>query len=279
LELFDGDDGKVLELERIIAAKMGFDSVYDVAGQTYSRKVDYQVLSCLAGVAQSAHKFSNDVRLLSHLKEAEEPFEDAQVGSSAMAYKRNPMRSERIAALSRYILANAQNPAFTAAEQWFERTLDDSANKRMAVPETFLAADGALSLYNNVIGGLAVYPKMIERHLADELPFMVTENILMSGVRKGGDRQELHEAIRRHSTAAARQVKLEGGRNDLLERIAADPAFRLSEAELAALVDAKGLTGRAERQTEEFLAKARAALARPENAALLAGGYDDQVRV
>ncbi|MDR1060492.1 MAG: adenylosuccinate lyase [Clostridiales bacterium] len=277
LELFDGDHAKVLELERRIAAKMGFDAAYDVCGQTYPRKVDYFVLSALSGIAQSAQKFSNDIRLLSHLKEAEEPFEDGQIGSSAMAYKRNPMRCERMAALSRYLVSDAMNAALTAGAQWFERTLDDSANRRMSVPEAFLCADAILSLYINVAGGLKIYPKMIERHLEEELPFMLTENILMACVKKGGDRQALHEAIRRHANAAAAQVKQLGGRNDLLDRIGADPAFGLTRGELGALMSAKGLTGRAAEQTGEYLAKVEAALR--ENADLLGEPYEDQITV
>ncbi|MDR1439351.1 MAG: adenylosuccinate lyase [Clostridiales bacterium] len=278
LELFDGDRGKVAELERKIAAKMGFAGAYGVSGQTYSRKIDYFVLSALSGIAQSAQKFSNDVRLLSHLKEAEEPFEDAQIGSSAMAYKRNPMRSERISSLSRYLMADAANAALTAGAQWFERTLDDSANKRMSVPEAFLCADAILSLYINVAGGLKVYPKMIERHLAEELPFMLTENILMACAKKGGDRQALHESIRRHANAAAAQVKQLGARNDLMDRIAADPAFKLDKAELAAIMSAKGLTGMAAEQTDGYLAAVRDALR--QNAALLDGQpYVDHITV
>ena len=254
LELFEGDRAKVKKLDSLIAEKMGFSDTYPVSGQTYSRKVDYNVLSVLCSIAQSATKFSNDIRLLSNLKQAEEPFESKQIGSSAMAYKRNPMRSERIASLSRYVITDSLNPAVTAATQWFERTLDDSANKRISVPEAFLAVDAVLSLYINVIGGLKLYPKMIERDLNRELPFMATENILMYCVKvKGGDRQELHEAIRRHSVAAAAVVKEEGGENDLLSRILADPVFGLTEAELASIMDVKQFVGCAETQTEEFL--------------------------
>ena len=253
LSLFEGNHEKVKQLEAIIAKKMGFSGVYPVSGQTYSRKIDFQVLSVLSGIAQSAHKFSNDIRLLSHLKEVDEPFEDKQIGSSAMAYKRNPMRSERIAALSRHIIANAQNPAQTAAGQWFERTLDDSANRRLAIPEGFLGTDAVLSLVVNIVSGMTVYPKMMEKHLKDELPFMATEHILMHCTAKGGDRQALHEAIRQHSVEAAKQVKLHGKPNDLLERVAADGSFGLSKAELDALLSAHAFTGRAAQQTDEFL--------------------------
>jgi len=253
LALFDGDHEKVKRLEEKIAEKMGFEGVYKVSGQTYSRKVDYYVLSVLSGIAQSAAKFSNDIRLLSHLKEIEEPFETGQVGSSAMAYKRNPMRSERMSSLARYVIVNAQNPAFTASSQWFERTLDDSANSRISIPEAFLAVDGILSLYINIVEGLTVYPKMIKKHLNEELPFMATENILMYCVKKGGDRQALHERIRLHSMAAANAVKMEGKENDLLKRILEDEAFGLTEDELNALTDVRKFTGRAKEQTEEFL--------------------------
>jgi adenylosuccinate lyase len=254
LQLFNGDDKKVIKLEKLIAEKIGFDKVCEVSGQTYSRKVDSFVLNVLSGIAQSAHKFSNDIRLLSHLKEVEEPFESKQIGSSAMAYKRNPMRSERIASLSRYVLCDTLNPAITASVQWFERTLDDSANRRIAIPEAFLAVDAILLLYINIISGLNVYPKVIEKHLNEELPFMATENILMYCVgNKGGDRQELHEAIRQHSILAGRKVKEEGAENDLLQRILADKKFGLDEAELMGLVDAHKFVGRAKEQTEEFL--------------------------
>lgn len=253
LSLFEGDHEKVKLLEKKIANKMGFDSVYKVSGQTYSRKVDYYVLSVLSGIAQSASKFSNDIRLLSHLKEVDEPVEAKQIGSSAMAYKRNPMRSERITSLARYVITVAQNPAFTAGSQWLERTLDDSANSRISIPEAFLAVDGILSLYMNIVEGLTVYPKMIKKHLDEELPFMATENILMYCVKNGGDRQELHERIRLHSKAAANKVKQEGSDNDLLMRILADESFGLTEAELNILTDAPRFTGRAKEQTEEFL--------------------------
>ncbi len=256
LELFGGDKEKATGLEKLIAAKMGFDGVYPVSGQTYSRKVDYRALSALSGIAQSATKFATDIRLLSHLKEVDEPFEEKQVGSSAMAYKRNPMRSERICSLSRYIICDEQNAAFTASAQWFERTLDDSANKRISVPEAFLAADAVLSLYRNVISGLTVYPKIVSRHLQDEIPFMATENILMYCVEnKGGDRQQLHEAIREHSVAAAKKAKTTGEPNDLLERIAADSVFALTDAELNELTDPALFTGCAAYQTEKFISE------------------------
>lgn len=261
LALFDGDAQKVKQLEQKIAQKVGFDAVYSVSGQTYSRKVDYFVLSVLSGIAQSAYKFSNDFRLLSHLKEFDEPFESGQIGSSAMAYKRNPMRSERIAALSRYAIVGGMNPAITASGQWFERTLDDSANKRLSIPETFLAIDGVLALYINIISGAEVYPKMIEKHLMEELPFMATENILMYCVKKGGDRQALHEAIRRHSVAAQKEIKQNGAPNNLLERILNDAAFGLTAEELAQIVDAEKFTGLAKEQTEDFVQEVRAVLA------------------
>lgn len=253
LELFEGDHEKVKMLDSIIAKKMGFKGIYPVSGQTYSRKVDSQILNILSGIAQSAAKFSNDIRLLQHLKEIEEPFEKGQIGSSAMAYKRNPMRSERIASLSRYVISTALNPAMTASYQWFERTLDDSANKRISVPEAFLATDAILNLYINVVDGLVVYPKVIEQHLMKELPFMATENIMMDAVKKGGDRQELHEAIRLHSMEAAKIVKIHGGENDLLERIASDPIFMTSMEELERLLSPEKYVGRAPEQTAEFL--------------------------
>lgn len=254
LELFEGDHEKVKEADRRIAAKMGFGECFSVSGQTYSRKLDAYVLNTLAGVAESAHKFSNDIRLLQHLKEVEEPFEKNQIGSSAMAYKRNPMRSERIAALSRYVMVDALNPAVTAATQWFERTLDDSANKRLSVPEAFLAVDAILELYLNVADGLVVYPKVIERHLLAELPFMATENIMMDAVKAGGDRQELHEKIRQYSMQAGDRVKREGLDNNLLELIAADEAFHTDLAKLNALLKPENYVGRAPEQTAEFLA-------------------------
>ena len=253
LELFDGDLEKVKKIDGLIAEKMGFDGCYPVSGQTYSRKIDSRVLNVLAGIAQSAHKFSNDIRLLQHLKEIEEPFEKNQIGSSAMAYKRNPMRSERIAALSNFVIAGALNPAITASTQWFERTLDDSANKRLSVSESFLAIDGVLELYMNITSGLVVYPKVIEARLRAELPFMATENIMMDAVKAGGDRQVLHEKIRQHSMAAGKRVKEEGADNDLLDRIAADPDFNMTKEQLLALMKPENFTGCAESQTEDFL--------------------------
>ena len=253
LELFDGDLEKVKKIDGLIAEKMGFDGCYPVSGQTYSRKIDSRVLNVLAGIAQSAHKFSNDIRLLQHLKEIEEPFEKNQIGSSAMAYKRNPMRSERIAALSNFVIAGSLNPAITASTQWFERTLDDSANKRLSVSESFLAIDGVLELYMNITSGLVVYPKVIEARLMSELPFMATENIMMDAVKAGGDRQVLHEKIRQHSMAAGKRVKEEGADNDLLDRIAADPDFNMTKEQLLALMKPENFTGCAESQTEDFL--------------------------
>ena len=253
LELFDGNIEKVKKIDPMIAEKMGFDACYPVSGQTYSRKVDTRVLNVLAGIAQSAHKFSNDIRLLQHLKEIEEPFEKSQIGSSAMAYKRNPMRSERIAALANFVMTDALNPAITASTQWFERTLDDSANKRLSVSEAFLACDGILELYMNVSSGLVVYPKVIRSRLMKELPFMATENIMMDAVKLGGDRQELHEKIREHSMAAGKRIKEEGEENDLLDRIAADPAFNMTKEQLLALMEPENFTGCAESQTEAFL--------------------------
>ena len=253
LELFEGDHEKCRELDRKIAQKMGYQACFAVSGQTYSRKLDSQMLNILSGIAQSAAKFSNDIRLLQHLKEVEEPFEKNQIGSSAMAYKRNPMRSERIASLARYVIADALNPAMTMATQWFERTLDDSANKRISVPEAFLAVDGILNLYNNVADGLVVYPKVIHQHMLRELPFMATENIMMDAVKRGGNRQELHERIRVHSMEAARVVKEQGGENDLLSRIAADPVFGVTLEELHDIVKPEKYVGRAPRQTEDFL--------------------------
>ncbi len=252
-ELFEGDTEKVKQLEAKIAEKMGFSGVQPVSGQTYSRKVDSFVLNVLSGIAQSAMKFSNDLRLLQHLKEIEEPFEKNQIGSSAMAYKRNPMRSERISSLSRYVIADTINPAITAATQWFERTLDDSANKRISMPEAFLAIDGILNLYINVADGLVVYPKVIAARLNKELPFMATENIMMHAVKKGGDRQQLHEAIRVHSQAAARVVKEDGGENDLVDRLASDPLFNLSKEEITSLLKPENFVGLAPQQTREFL--------------------------
>ena len=244
LELFEGDHEKCKELDRRIAKKMGYNACFAVSGQTYSRKLDTQVLNVLSGIAQSAAKFSNDIRLLQHLKEVEEPFEKNQIGSSAMAYKRNPMRSERIGSLSRYVMVDVLNGAFTTATQWFERTLDDSANKRLSIPEAFLAIDGILNLYANVTDGLVVYPKVIEQRLRKELPFMATENIMMDAVKRGGDRQELHEKIRQHSMAASRVVKEEGGENDLLERIANDKSFGVTLEELEAILQPSKYVGR-----------------------------------
>lgn len=253
LELFEGDHEKCKELDRRIAKKMGYSACFAVSGQTYSRKLDTQVLNVLSGIAQSAAKFSNDIRLLQHLKEVEEPFEKNQIGSSAMAYKRNPMRSERIGSLSRYVMVDVLNGAFTTATQWFERTLDDSANKRLSIPEAFLAIDGILNLYANVTDGLVVYPKVIEQRLRKELPFMATENIMMDAVKRGGDRQELHEKIRQHSMAASRVVKEEGGENDLLERIANDKSFGVTLEELEAILQPSKYVGRAPQQTTDFL--------------------------
>ena len=254
LELFDGDQETIDKIDPMIAEKMGFRSCYPVSGQTYSRKVDTRVLNILAGIAASAHKMSNDIRLLQHLKEVEEPFEKSQIGSSAMAYKRNPMRSERIASLSRYVMIDALNPAITYATLWFERTLDDSANKRLSVPEGFLAIDGILDLCLNVVDGLVVYPKVIEKRLMSELPFMATENIMMDAVKAGGDRQELHERIRELSMEAGKNVKVEGKDNNLLELIAADPAFNLTLEDLQKSMDPSRYTGRAKEQTEAFIA-------------------------
>ena len=254
LELFDGDQETIDKIDPMIAEKMGFKSCYPVSGQTYSRTVDTRVLNILAGIAASAHKMSNDIRLLQHLKEVEEPFEKSQIGSSAMAYKRNPMRSERIASLSRYVMIDALNPAITSATQWFERTLDDSANKRLSVPEGFLAIDGILDLCLNVVDGLVVYPKVIEKRLMSELPFMATENIMMDAVKAGGDRQELHERIRELSMEAGKNVKVEGKDNNLLELIAADPAFNLTLEDLQKSMDPSRYTGRAKEQTEAFIA-------------------------
>ncbi len=253
LELFDGDQETIDKIDPMIAEKMGFKECYPVSGQTYSRKVDTRVLNVLAGIAASAHKFSNDIRLLQHLKEVEEPFEKSQIGSSAMAYKRNPMRSERIASLSRFVMVDALNPAITSATQWFERTLDDSANKRLSVPEGFLAIDGILDLCLNVVDGLVVYPKVIEKRLRSELPFMATENIMMDAVKAGGDRQELHERIRELSMGAGRNVKVEGKENNLLELIAADPAFNMSLEDLQKTMEPSRYTGRAQVQVEAFL--------------------------
>ncbi|MBE5921327.1 MAG: adenylosuccinate lyase [Lachnospiraceae bacterium] len=252
LELFNGDHEKIKKLDHMIAEKMGFAGVYPVSGQTYSRKVDTRVLNVLAGIAASAHKFSNDIRLLQHLKEIEEPFEKNQIGSSAMAYKRNPMRSERIASLANYVMADVMNPAIVSATQWFERTLDDSANKRLSIPEGFLAVDGILDLYLNVVDGLVVYDKVITKHLMAELPFMATENIMMDAVKRGGDRQVLHEKIRELSMIAGANVKREGLENNLLELIAADPDFGVTLEELKANLDPSKYVGRSKEQVEEF---------------------------
>ena len=276
LELFDGDHEKIKKIDKLIAKKMGFADCYPVSGQTYSRKVDSRVLNVLAGIASSAHKFSNDIRLLQHLKEVEEPFEKSQIGSSAMAYKRNPMRSERIASLSRYVMSDLMNPYITAATQWFERTLDDSANKRISVTEAFLAIDGILDLYMNVADGLVVYEKVIEKHIMAELPFMATENIMMDAVKRGGDRQELHEKIRTLSMEAGRNVKERGLDNNLLELIAAEPSFNITLEELKKQMDPSKYTGRSKEQVEDFLKE----VIRPileENGALL--GLEAEINV
>ena len=276
LELFDGDNEKIKKIDKLIAKKMGFTDCYPVSGQTYSRKVDSRVLNVLAGIASSAHKFSNDIRLLQHLKEVEEPFEKSQIGSSAMAYKRNPMRSERIASFSRYVMSDLMNPYITAATQWFERTLDDSANKRLSVPEAFLAIDGILDLYMNVADGLVVYEKVIEKHIMAELPFMATENIMMDAVKRGGDRQELHEKIRTLSMEAGRNVKERGLDNNLLELIAAEPSFNITLEELKKQMDPSKYTGRSKEQVEDFLKE----VIRPileENRALL--GLEAEINV
>ena len=276
LELFDGDHEKIKKIDKLIAKKMGFADCYPVSGQTYSRKVDSRVLNVLAGIASSAHKFSNDIRLLQHLKEVEEPFEKSQIGSSAMAYKRNPMRSERIASLSRYVMSDLMNPYITAATQWFERTLDDSANKRLSVPEAFLAIDGILDLYMNVADGLVVYEKVIDKHIMAELPFMATENIMMDAVKRGGDRQELHEKIRTLSMEAGRNVKERGLDNNLLELIAAEPSFNITLEELKKQMDPSKYTGRSKEQVEDFLKE----VIRPileENRALL--GLEAEINV
>ena len=253
MELFDGDGEKVKELDQKIAEKLDFSGTYHVTGQTYSRKVDFQVLQVLSGIAQSAYKFSNDIRLLAHMKEIEEPFEKSQVGSSAMAYKRNPMRSERMASIARFIISNSINPALNTTGQWLERTLDDSANRRLSIPEGFLATDGLLSLYINVADGLVVYPKVIEKHLQEELPFMATETILMEGVKRGGDRQVLHEAIRKHSLATAESIKVHGQENNLVERLGEDPEFNMTEDEIRDMIRPERFVGRSVQQVEEFV--------------------------
>ena len=253
LELFDGDQETIDKIDPMIAEKMGFDACYPVSGQTYSRKVDTRVLNVLAGIAASATKMSNDIRLLQHLKEVEEPFEKNQIGSSAMAYKRNPMRSERIASLSRYVMTDALNPAITSATQWFYRTLDDSSNKRLSVPEGFLAFEGILDLCLNVVDGLVVYPKVIHKHFMAEIPFMATENIMMDAVKQGGNRQELHEKIRKLSMEAGKNVKEEGKENNLVDMIAADPAFGLTKEQIEENLKPELYVGRAPRQVEIFL--------------------------
>lgn len=255
MTLFDGDGEKVKALEKAVVKKMGFEAAFAVSGQTYTRKLDYNVLSVLSRIAQSAYKFANDLRILQNMKEIEEPFEKHQIGSSAMAYKRNPMRSERICALARYVITLPENEAVTASTQWFERTLDDSANKRITIPQAFLAVDGLLSLYSNVAGGMVVYDKVIRKHIMAELPFMATETILMECVKAGGNRQELHEAIRCHSMDAGKVVKQEGGENDLTERIKADPLFAAVKDGIDSIMDPANFTGRAEAQTEEFIAE------------------------
>ena len=266
LELFEGDEEKVARLEELVCAKLGFPGAYPVSGQTYSRKVDYFTLSVLSGIAQSAQKFAGDMRLLSHMREFDEPFEAGQVGSSAMAYKRNPMRSERIASLARYVMAQELNPAMTAGAQWFERTLDDSANRRMCIPEAFLAIDGILNLYLNVISGCAVYPEVIAKHLNEELPFFATENILMEAVKAGGDRQVAHEAIREHSVAVAKAIKESGAENDLLARLAADERVGLSAGELADIIAEGRFTGLAEQQARDYVTYVLSALGGAEGA-------------
>lgn len=252
MELFNNDTDKVKELDKKICEKLGYDSYFPVSGQTYTRKYDTQVMSVLVGIAQSAHKFSNDIRLLQHMKEVEEPFEKGQIGSSAMAYKRNPMRSERMGALARYVISDSLNPAITASAQWFERTLDDSANKRISIAEAFLATDGILDLYLNITDGMVVYPKVVEADILKELPFMATENIMMDAVKAGGDRQELHELVRQHSMAAGKVVKEEGKPNDLIERISNDPKFGLTKEEIEAHMQPIHYVGRSVQQTEEF---------------------------
>ncbi len=253
LSLFENDHEKVKELDRLVAKKLGYEDTFPVTGQTYPRKLDSQFLNVLSGVAQSAYKFSNDIRLLQNLKEIEEPFEKSQIGSSAMAYKRNPMRTERISSLARHVICNTLNPAITASTQWFERTLDDSANKRLAVPEAFLAVDAILEIYMNVVDGLVVYPKVIRKRVMSELPFMATEMILMEGVKRGGDRQELHELIRLHSMEAGKQVKIEGKENDLISRIIADPEFKMTEEEILSILAPENFVGRSPEQVFEFI--------------------------
>lgn len=253
MNLFENDNEKVRKLDMLIAEKMGFSGVYSVSGQTYTRKQDSRVLNVLCGIAQSAGKFSNDLRLLQSMKEIEEPFEEKQIGSSAMAYKRNPMRAERMASLARYVMVDAMNPAITASMQWFERTLDDSANRRISIPEAFLAIDAILNIYMNIADGMVVYPKVIEKHVMEELPFMATENIMMEAVKRGGDRQELHERIRVHSMEAAKQVKFNGNKNDLVERLANDEIFGMTVNEILSVMHPGNYTGRAPEQVEEFI--------------------------
>lgn len=254
LELFDGNHEKVKEIDRIVCEKMGFrDKYFKITGQTYPRKQDMHILNCLSSIAQSAYKFSNDLRILQSMKEIEEPFEKNQIGSSAMAYKRNPMRSERISAISRYVIINSLNPAITASTQWFERTLDDSANKRIVIPESFLAIDGILNLYINITSNIVVYPKVIEKHVYDELPFMATENILMEAVKNGGDRQELHEKIRVHSMEASKKVKMLGEENDLIDRICSDASFNLNRDDVLKILRPDNFIGRSKEQVEEFI--------------------------
>ena len=277
LELFEGDHEKVKELERRIAEELGFDAVVPVSGQTYSRKMDYNVLSTLAGIAQSASKFATDLRLLCHLKEVEEPFEKNQIGSSAMPYKRNPMRCERICSLARYVIVDAGNPAITTATQWFERTLDDSANKRISIPEAFLAVDAILNIYMNVASGLVVHPKVIRRHVMEELPFMASENIMMDAVKRGGDRQELHERIRVLSQEAGRNVKDLGLSNNLIDLMAEDPAFGMSREELTAHLEPERYIGRCPEQVEEFLSQKIAPVLEKYAAAL--GGKETELKV
>lgn len=255
LSLFNGDHNKVKKLEKLIANKMGYKEVFAVSGQTYTRKLDSRILNLLSGIAQSAYKFSNDIRLLQSMKEIEEPFEEKQIGSSAMAYKRNPMRSERISSIARYVIVDALNPAITASTQWFERTLDDSANKRISIPEGFLATDAILNIYMNITDGLVVYPKVIEKHVMEELPFMATENILMEAVKRGGDRQELHERIRVLSMKAGNQVKVEGKKNDLIERIAQDKTFGLSLDEINSVLEPRNYIGRSSEQVVDFISE------------------------
>ncbi|MGM9646570.1 MAG: adenylosuccinate lyase [Eubacteriales bacterium] len=275
MELFEGDENKIKEMEALIAAEVGFDSCVPVSGQTYSRKVDAYFLAVLSGFAQSAYKFANDLRILQSFEEVEEPFEKQQIGSSAMPYKRNPMRSERICALARYVIADSVNPAFTAGTQWFERTLDDSANRRISVAEAFLAVDSILNIYINITGGLVVYDKVVLRRVMEKLPFMATENIMMMSVKKGGNRQELHELLREHSHAAAYRVRMEGGQNDLIDRIAADPAFPVTKEEIEAELNPALYVGRAPSQTVQFVET----VAKPVIERLYAGDVSAELKV